>query len=169
MPHGVMTPQAPAEDPAILAQLDQELVASAMVWTEHRAPDGRLYYYNSKAGESVWEKPQGLKDLESAKLALRQKAEEAAASTANTAAASTIIPNNTVPAEPVKQEKQQESNLETKDSLKEGDANKPKKEETAPKEAAKPQDKSRPVSSTPVPGTPWYAFKSRFNRLLLFT
>lgn len=65
MPHGVMAPQAPAEDPAILAQLDQELVASAMVWTEHRAPDGRLYYYNSKAGESVWEKPQALKDLES--------------------------------------------------------------------------------------------------------
>lgn len=68
MPHGVMTPQAPAEDPAILAQLDQDLVASAMVWTEHRAPDGRLYYYNSKAGESVWEKPQALKDLESMPL-----------------------------------------------------------------------------------------------------
>lgn len=65
MPHGVMAPQAPSEDPAILAQLDSELVASAMVWTEHRAPDGRLYYYNSKAGESVWEKPQALKDLES--------------------------------------------------------------------------------------------------------
>lgn len=65
MPHGVMASQAPAEDPAILAQLDSELVASAMIWTEHRAPDGRLYYYNSKAGESVWEKPQPLKDLES--------------------------------------------------------------------------------------------------------
>lgn len=65
MPHGVMAPQVTAEDPAILAQLDAELVAAAMVWTEHRAPDGRLYYYNSKAGESVWEKPQPLKDLES--------------------------------------------------------------------------------------------------------
>jgi len=65
MPHGVMAPQVAAEDPAILAQLDAELVAAAMVWTEHRAPDGRLYYYNSKAGESVWEKPQPLKDLES--------------------------------------------------------------------------------------------------------
>jgi len=65
MPHSVMAPQAPAEDPAILAQLDSELVAAAMVWTEHRAPDGRFYYYNNKAGESVWEKPQALKDLES--------------------------------------------------------------------------------------------------------
>ena len=65
MPHGVIAPQTPSEDPAILAQLDPELVASAMLWTEHRAPDGRLYYYNSKAGESVWEKPQAMKDLES--------------------------------------------------------------------------------------------------------
>lgn len=65
MPHGVMAPQVAPEDPAILAQLDADLVAAAMVWTEHRAPDGRLYYYNSKAGESVWEKPQPLKDLES--------------------------------------------------------------------------------------------------------
>lgn len=66
MAHGVMAPQAAVEDPAILAQIDQDLVASALVWTEHRAPDGRMYYYNTKAGESVWEKPQALKDFESA-------------------------------------------------------------------------------------------------------
>lgn len=70
MQHGVITPQTPSEDPAILAQLDAELVASAMLWTEHRAPDGRLYYYNSKAGESVWEKPQALKDLDSTYFAI---------------------------------------------------------------------------------------------------
>ena len=39
-------------------------MARAAEWTEHRAPDGRFYYYNAKAGESVWEKPQPLKDLE---------------------------------------------------------------------------------------------------------
>lgn len=65
MQHPMMAPQVPAEDPAILAQLDSELVASAMIWTEHRAPDGRMYYYNNKLGESVWEKPQALKDFES--------------------------------------------------------------------------------------------------------
>lgn len=26
-------------------------------WTEHRLPDGRLYYYNNKTKESKWEKP----------------------------------------------------------------------------------------------------------------
>ena len=65
MSHGVMPPQVPTEDPSIIAQIDAELVAAAILWTEHRAPDGRLYYYNSKAGESVWEKPQTLKDFES--------------------------------------------------------------------------------------------------------
>lgn len=52
---------APAPEPAI----DPQIMARAAEWTEHKAPDGRSYYYNAKAGESVWEKPQPLKDLES--------------------------------------------------------------------------------------------------------
>lgn len=93
-----------------------------------------------------------------AKLALRQKAEEAAVNSTNTTVTSSTVANNSVTTEPIKQDKPQESNHETKDSAKDTDTNKPKKEETAPKEAAKPQDKSRPISSTPVPGTPWYIF-----------
>lgn len=46
-------------------QIDPEIVTKAAEWTEHRAPDGKLYYYNAKLGESVWQKPQALKDLES--------------------------------------------------------------------------------------------------------
>lgn len=30
-------------------------------WTEHRAPDDRLYYYNSVTKQSSWEKPDELK------------------------------------------------------------------------------------------------------------
>ncbi|KAK0167860.1 hypothetical protein PV327_001715 [Microctonus hyperodae] len=143
MPHGMMPTQIPPEDPAILAQLDSDIVAAAMLWTEHRAPDGRSYYYNSKAGESVWEKPQALKDLEAAKVSLRQKQEESAM----------IVPATTTP-EVVNQDKQTEATNDTKESAKETDSTKPKKEDT-PKEVVKPQDKSRPISSTPVPGTPW--------------
>lgn len=70
MPHPMQqamapTPTMPGEDPTIVAQVDPEIITAAMMWTEHRAPDGRSYYYNSKAGESVWEKPQALKDFES--------------------------------------------------------------------------------------------------------
>ncbi|XP_012268534.2 pre-mRNA-processing factor 40 homolog A [Athalia rosae] len=30
-------------------------------WTEHKAPDGRTYYYNSQTKQSLWEKPDELK------------------------------------------------------------------------------------------------------------
>ena len=71
MPHAMQQPMVPAnsmqnEDPSIVAQIDSEIVANAIMWTEHRAPDGRSYFYNSKAGESVWERPQALKDFEGA-------------------------------------------------------------------------------------------------------
>jgi len=29
-------------------------------WTEHKAPDGRAYFYNSKSGASTWERPMEL-------------------------------------------------------------------------------------------------------------
>ena len=31
--------------------------AAKPVWTEHKAPDGRTYYYNAQTKESKWEKP----------------------------------------------------------------------------------------------------------------
>lgn len=39
-------------------------------WTEHKAPDGRTYYYNSVTKQSLWEKPDELKT--SAELLLSQ-------------------------------------------------------------------------------------------------
>jgi len=92
-----------------------------------------------------------------AKLALRQKNEEANVIPTSTAVTNTIVTNNSTTIESNKQpEKQQENAHETKDNVKDADNAKPKKEENATKEPAKPQDKSRPISSTPVPGTPWY-------------
>ena len=34
---------------------------AAMVWSEHKAPDGRTYYYNSETKQSSWQKPNELK------------------------------------------------------------------------------------------------------------
>ena len=55
------------------SRIDPELIARAAEWTEHKAPDGRSYFYNAKAGESVWEKPQALRDLESKNIFYRIK------------------------------------------------------------------------------------------------
>ena len=31
-----------------------------MVWTEHKSPDGRPYFYNNETKESSWERPAAL-------------------------------------------------------------------------------------------------------------
>ena len=31
------------------------------VWTEHKAPDGRMYYYHTESKISSWQKPDELK------------------------------------------------------------------------------------------------------------
>lgn len=45
---------APAPDVAPLAN-------QSSPWSEHKAPDGRIYYYNSVSKQSLWEKPDDLK------------------------------------------------------------------------------------------------------------
>lgn len=30
-------------------------------WSDHKAPDGRIYYYNAETKQSSWEKPDELK------------------------------------------------------------------------------------------------------------
>lgn len=44
--------------------IEPQVIARAAEWSEHRAPDGRAYYYHAGRGESVWEKPQAIRDLE---------------------------------------------------------------------------------------------------------
>lgn len=65
LPNSAITTSAPATTLDDLTKIDPQILARAAEWSEHKAPDGRPYYYNAKAGESVWEKPQALKDLES--------------------------------------------------------------------------------------------------------
>ncbi|KAM4046541.1 pre-mRNA-processing factor 40 homolog B isoform 1-T1 [Anomaloglossus baeobatrachus] len=39
----------------------QDIPIKKSLWTEHKAPDGRTYYYNTETKQSTWEKPDELK------------------------------------------------------------------------------------------------------------
>lgn len=38
-----------------------ETDSKRLEWSEHKAPDGRTYFYNSVTKQSLWEKPDELK------------------------------------------------------------------------------------------------------------
>ncbi|KAM7360322.1 uncharacterized protein ACRADG_004837 [Cochliomyia hominivorax] len=169
--------------------IDPSVIARAAEWSEHRAPDGRPYYYHAGRGESVWEKPQALRDMEAARMAAHGATPQPTATlpptpalvpgmpphmmanplmhmqapspafaadptiayaqaAAAAAAAAGIKPMNES-AKTTAQEKEIKKNAE--DKRKKEDEQ--KKATTAA--ATKPVDKSRPISSTPIPGTPW--------------
>ncbi|XP_072390987.1 transcription elongation regulator 1 [Diabrotica undecimpunctata] len=140
---------AAIDEAAVMSKIDPEIIAKASEWTEHKAPDGRFYYYNAKKGESVWEKPQPLKDLETAKLAAAQGiSTKPAGETAGETGKTLSTPNGALT-----KEEQDKGNEEKIKKLQE--EIKRKKEEDEKAKEAKAADKSRPISSTPVPGTPW--------------
>lgn len=168
---GLPNPLAAVDEAAILAKIDPDIIAKASDWTEHKAPDGRFYYYNAKKGESVWEKPQPLKDLESkqaiqmflhgfyrfftaAKLAAAQGIStrpglETGGDVAGKQSGGVqIVAKNGDMADDVMETD------EDRQKKMEEEAKRKKEEEEKAKEL-KAQDKSRPISSTPVPGTPW--------------
>ncbi|XP_017046622.1 transcription elongation regulator 1 isoform X1 [Drosophila ficusphila] len=158
--------------------IDPAVIARAAEWSEHRAPDGRPYYFHAGRGESVWEKPQALRDMEAARMAAHSGVAPAVA-TAPTGLPPHLLPNpmmhlppgsappgfdphaafaaaaaamkanteNTKAAQAAALEKEAKKAAEEKR----------KKEEEQKKAAAtaKQTDKSRPVTSTPIAGTPW--------------
>ncbi|XP_063984815.1 pre-mRNA-processing factor 40 homolog A [Diachasmimorpha longicaudata] len=54
-PHLVTNPSTPNPAPSTSP------IEKKSEWTEHKAPDGRTYYYNSTTKQSLWEKPDELK------------------------------------------------------------------------------------------------------------
>ncbi|KXJ74426.1 hypothetical protein RP20_CCG013718 [Aedes albopictus] len=62
-PPGFGAPDGAAAVAAALPAMIPLVAAGGMIseWTEHKAPDGRVYYYNSVTKQSLWEKPDELK------------------------------------------------------------------------------------------------------------
>ncbi|XP_043068285.1 transcription elongation regulator 1 isoform X2 [Drosophila bipectinata] len=158
--------------------IDPAVIARAAEWSEHRAPDGRPYYFHAGRSESVWEKPQALRDMEAARMAAHSGVApnvpaapsglpphllpnplmhmppgtappgfDPHAAFAAAAAAMKASTENSKAAQAAALEKEAKRAAEEKR----------KKEEEQKKAAAtaKQTDKSRPVTSTPIAGTPW--------------
>lgn len=157
--------------------IEPGVIARAAEWSEHRAPDGRPYYYNANRGESVWEKPQAIRDLEAARMAAHSGVAATSFPPPLLGNPGMMPPMGPMHVDPFRRpdgtEKDKEipfqayqktppglskvpksgdgqaGNLATAEGKKKED------EEKAKQAAAKQQDKSRPVSSTPIAGTPW--------------
>uniref|UniRef100_A0A1L8DIB5 Putative transcription factor n=1 Tax=Nyssomyia neivai TaxID=330878 RepID=A0A1L8DIB5_9DIPT len=159
------------QDDKKIADIDPTIVAKAAEWTEHKAPDGRPYYYNASKGESVWERPQALRDMDAARIAAQTNSMHHPPLMQQPLMPPTqhqVPPPNVVQQmqgnvvfDPLgfvvkpdgkKDEESAESKAERK---RKADAERKKKEEEEKAKAAKLQDKTRPISSTPISGTPW--------------
>lgn len=47
--------------PMVIPQQEVSPQGDGDKWTEHKAPDGRIYYYNGITKQSSWQKPDQLK------------------------------------------------------------------------------------------------------------
>lgn len=145
-------------------------------WTEHTAPDGKKYYYNSETQESVWEKPEEMKDWEVEQIRIHDPRTSMIVAALQAGSSTTTTTDNATSSQ-----KEEEPKFFTPAFLNLGqDAGKAQVEREKAQKAAEaaaavlskknidggsaaaaaaasltPKDKSRPISSTPVPGTPW--------------
>merc|ERR1719508_654295 len=132
-------------------------------WTEHTAPDGKKYYYNAETQESVWEKPQELKDWEVDQIRLHDPRTSMILAglqgNTTTQEQKTEEPKFFTPAFLNLGQDAAQAQLEREKQQKAAEAAAAvlsKKNLSQPGDDSKtPKDKSRPISSTPVPGTPW--------------
>ena len=61
LPPGMLMPPMPLPNfPGFPMAPEMQAQKPKSDWTEHRLPDGRVYYYNTKTLESTWDKPSEL-------------------------------------------------------------------------------------------------------------
>ncbi|RWS06816.1 hypothetical protein B4U79_04823 [Dinothrombium tinctorium] len=138
-----ITPNIDTRKQPLLLAVDPEIRMRAAEWMEYKTPDHKSYYYSTKTQQSVWDKPQAIIDLEEAIAKLQQ--EEAKK-------LEQIVKNGEVRSESKPEEKKE----------------KPLEEKLNEKKPEQQRDKSKPVSNTPVPGTPWCVVWTGDNRVFFF-
>ncbi|UYV78992.1 TCERG1 [Cordylochernes scorpioides] len=141
---------------------------------------GMMYYYNARTRESIWTKPENVKILKQDQIdAIAQTSRVSSNTTTTTAAQAAVAQGVKIKEEPketsgekadIKMEDKQEAKSEDGQATPKGEED---KQGSPEKPAAKPAvqkvvDKSRPVSSTPIPGTPWCVVWTGDRRVFFF-
>ncbi|XP_033632765.1 transcription elongation regulator 1-like [Asterias rubens] len=134
--------QAPGGGPAAGA------TASKSIWTEYKTADGRPYFYNTRTMESTWEKPKELVEAEEAKKEPVKEKDPVK-----------MDGDKELPKEEEEKKEDEvkmEEEEETVDDIKEKEVQKEEKMMTEAKQIVEePIDKSKPIATKPIPGTPW--------------
>ncbi|GBM20053.1 Transcription elongation regulator 1 [Araneus ventricosus] len=173
-----------------------EIKSKADEWTEYKATDGRSYYYNKVTNESVWEKPQALIDAEMNEenkvatssdtentnmsregsevqsdqdIATSMDVEESSVSLAESKTESAEVDSDAVNRMEIRENGTDTgAEKDVADGNEESALVEQEQTSTEQQEAQKNVDKSRPVSSTAIPGTPWCVVWTGDGRVFFF-
>ncbi|XP_035215104.1 transcription elongation regulator 1-like [Stegodyphus dumicola] len=159
-------------------------------WAEYKASDGRIYYYNKLTSQSTWEKPQVLIDAENL-----EDVKPVTTESSNSDVSNEVVADSGATAMEVDEPSEVKNDVEesekeaqtvvkveivengtdvdgekqvTDDSSIQREEKEQSDSEPVPETPPKPVDKTRPVSSTPIPGTPWCVVWTGDNRVFFF-
>ncbi|KAF6779071.1 hypothetical protein AHF37_00934 [Paragonimus kellicotti] len=149
------------------------------VWSEYHNPEGKAYYYNTKTGETTWEKPKVLLEWgeQQEKVTTVQNTPEQPSAPVATSTVKLEAPvvkaKSSEPSVTTAEPADLKPSLEIKEDLnKKVSAEKTTEASVSvaekKEEVKTPKDNSRPVSSTAVPGTPWCVVWTGDDRAFFF-
>lgn len=141
-----------------LNQVSADLRERAVEWQEYKTPDQKFYYYNTKTLERTWNKPAVIQEFEDAIAVIKEQK-----SKAKEESASYVTSNSNNNGELAKSSSQTSTNDSgkclTSDTNSSAGTN-----ATASSSSAS----SKPVSTKPVPGTPWCVVWTDKNKVFYF-
>lgn len=151
--------------PAATAAVDPDLRERASQWTEHKTADGKSYYHNTRTQQSTWDRPEALIELDKALAAAGTASDGSGSGNADAAKSG---PNSATGEPRIAADSGTADTTPTEKSTGSKSAESLQTAVPVKRPPAKPQDKSKPVSSTPVPGTPWCVVWTGDSRVFFF-
>lgn len=140
----------PAKTSSLLRFIDPEIAIRASEWVGFKTPDGKMYYFSNKTKQSIWEKPKVLVDFEG----------EYGSYFLTTACLMLIcFPPDALERAKKEQERLESTNNGNSQPVEVRNSSQPEVITVDSSESDKKEivnkDKSKPISSTPITGTPW--------------